>query len=167
SPTPKTIGIAVVAALAAWAAADSAMRVTKPRLFDQLVGLQQKCFGDGEADRLGRLHIHHQQIFGRELHWQLAHLGATQNPVDIGGGAAMLVDKISPISEQATFGGEGTLSKHCRQAMLGREFNNRCTLGNKWRRQDQQAAIRLSCESVDRTDKLDAVAERHLDHLYR
>jgi len=57
--------------------------------FDDLVGAQQKGLGDGEADGLGGLEVDHQLELGRELH-RLAHLGATQQAVDVFGRALVL-----------------------------------------------------------------------------
>jgi hypothetical protein len=75
--------------------------VAKYALFDQLVGTQKERLGDGEPDRLGSLEVNHQLELGRELNRQFAHLGAAQQAVDVGGGAAVQVNDIHPIADQA------------------------------------------------------------------
>src|SRR4051794_218716 len=56
--------------------------------FDDLVGAQQKGFGDRETERLGRSQIDQQLEARRLLHRKIARLGALEDLVDIGGGVA-------------------------------------------------------------------------------
>src|SRR5262245_16148288 len=57
--------------------------------FDQFVRAQQESLGDGEADGLCGLDVNHQLELGRELHRQLAYLGAAQDAVDVRCGPAI------------------------------------------------------------------------------
>ena len=59
-----------------------------------------------EAERLGGLEIDHQLVLGRRLHRQVGRLLALEDAVDIAGRAAVLVDRIGPVGDQAAAGDE-------------------------------------------------------------
>src|SRR5262249_32805909 len=79
------------------------------RSLNDLVGAGEQCRGYVEADRLRRLHVYDKLISGRELNGQFAHLGPSENTVNIGRGAAKLIDCISTIRNEAPFGSERPL----------------------------------------------------------
>ena len=54
-----------------------------------------------DAERLGGLEVDHQFVLGRRLHRQVGRLLALENAVDIASRAAVLVDKIGPVGDQA------------------------------------------------------------------
>ena len=57
-----------------------------------------------EAERLGGLEIDHQFVLGRRLHRQVGGLLALEDAIDVAGRAAVLVDDIRPIGDQAAVG---------------------------------------------------------------
>jgi hypothetical protein len=62
-------------------------RAPRRRLFNHLVGAQQKRLGDFQPQCLGGLEIDDQLEFGRLLNWQVGRFGAIEDLNDIEGGA--------------------------------------------------------------------------------
>ena len=84
-------------------------RSKQHRLFDDLVGAREHRGRHIEAERLGGLEIDHQFVLGRRLHRQVGRLLALEDAVDIGGRAAILVNQIGPVRDQAAGGDEVTI----------------------------------------------------------
>jgi len=61
---------------------------TSARLFDHLVGNGEQLVRHGEAERLRRLHVQRHLELDRQLNRKLRWIGATENPIDVGRGAA-------------------------------------------------------------------------------
>ena len=72
----------------------------KAPLFDQLVGAQEKRFGDCQAEGLGGGQINDEVEFGRLLDRHIARVGTTQNLIDIIGGAPVQVREVCSIGHQ-------------------------------------------------------------------
>ena len=72
----------------------------KSGLFDQLVGAQEKRFGDYQAEGLGGGQIYDEVEFGRLLDRDIARVGTAQNLVDIVGGAPVQVKEVWSIGDQ-------------------------------------------------------------------
>ena len=54
-----------------------------PRLLDHLVGASEDHGRKGEADRLRSVQVHHEHEMGGLINWDVARLGAVQNPVQV------------------------------------------------------------------------------------
>src|SRR5262249_13138512 len=78
-------------------------------LFDHLVGLREKRWGDGYAESLGCPEVDHQLEFGRCLHRQVAGLFALKDSVNVPCRESIQLNTIRPIGEQATGGGKEPL----------------------------------------------------------
>ena len=62
------------------------------RLFDYLVGAGEQLRRQVEAERFGSLHIDHELVFGRRLHWKVGRFLALENSIGITGGAPILIE---------------------------------------------------------------------------
>src|SRR5215207_9174046 len=88
---------------------------------DHLVGAGEEGGRDGEAERLGCLHVDHQLEFGGLLYRQIGRLGALEDLIDVAARAAKQIGYIGPVGRQsATFGGVSE-EVVCRQMMPRRE----------------------------------------------
>src|SRR5262245_28316827 len=74
---------------------------TSCHLFDHLIGTVEQRGGDVEAERFGRFEIDHQHVLVRRLHRQISWLLALEDAVDVTGRAAVLVDDIGSVGDQA------------------------------------------------------------------
>jgi hypothetical protein len=76
-----------------------------PRLFDHLVGAQQKRLWNCQPEHLGGLKVDNELKLRRVLHWQVSGLGTAQYAVDISRRLLKLVQQIDAIRDQsASFG---------------------------------------------------------------
>src|SRR5262249_13475427 len=99
-------------------------------LFDHLVGLREKRWGDGYAESLGCPEVDHQLEFGRCLHRQVAGLFALKDSVNVPCRESIQLNTIRPIGEQATGGGKEPLVVDCRQLVPCRERDDQITMQN-------------------------------------
>jgi len=135
--------------------------------FDQFVRAQQESLGDGEADGLCGLDVNRQLELGRELHRQLAYLGAAQDAVDVRCGPAIPIKLICCVCQKPARGDVGPTGVDRGQPVLCRQRDDRLASGGGVRGwQHKKAAIRRSRERVDRAYNVDRIANRHLDNLY-
>src|SRR5262249_56053164 len=70
------------------------------QLFDLLIGAKQYRWGYGETERLGGLEVHDHLEFDGKLHREIARLRATQNAIDIGGGATKRAYTVGSAAQQ-------------------------------------------------------------------
>ena len=70
---------------------------TFAKLFDHLIGNQQKVARDRQAEDLGRLQVDDQLELRRELYGHFRGLGAFQDFVQINRGRAVEIVKVRPI----------------------------------------------------------------------
>src|SRR5437016_6257441 len=89
--------------------------------FDQFVRAQQESLGDGEADGLCGLDVNHQLELGRELHRQLAYLGAAQDAVDVRCGPAIPIKLICCVCQKPARGDVGPTGVDRGQPVLDRK----------------------------------------------
>jgi hypothetical protein len=61
----------------------------RDRLFDHLVSLQQNRLRHSKAERLGGLEVYRHLEFDWQLNWKVGRLRATENAIDVGGGATV------------------------------------------------------------------------------
>jgi len=52
-------------------------------LLDHLISTYEKCWGHGEAERLGRSQIDDQPVLCWLLNWEVGRLGSAQDLIDI------------------------------------------------------------------------------------
>src|SRR5215471_967536 len=84
---------------------------TKPRFsaparrgavsLDRLVGAGDQCRRHFKAECPGRLQVDNEFVLGRRLHREVGGLLALEDAVDVLSSAAVLVDKIRPVGDQA------------------------------------------------------------------
>ena len=72
-------------------------------LFDNLVGAKQDRWGYRKAKRLGGLKVYDHLEFCRQLHREIARLGAAQDAIHIGGGTTKVVCLGGAVGEQTAF----------------------------------------------------------------
>src|SRR6516225_11883115 len=75
-------------------------------LFDHLVGLRKKAWGDGYAEGLGCPEVDHQLELGRCLHGEVGGFFAFKDAIDIASRLPELLDGISAIRHQPAAGGK-------------------------------------------------------------
>ena len=81
-----------------------------------------------EAERLRGLEIDHQFVLGRRLHRQVGRLLALEDAIDVAGRAAVLVDEIRPIGDQAAGGDEESFVVDRGQFVPGRQRDDQIAM---------------------------------------
>src|SRR5215510_5492167 len=109
--------------------------------------------------RLGCLKIDSQFVLCWRLYWKIGGLFTFKDAIDVACRAAVLVEEIRPIGDQATLGDEVAFVIDRRQLVVGREADDQraMNLRQPARRHDE-AAIRSACESSDGALDLGSVA---------
>jgi hypothetical protein len=116
---------------------------TATRLLDNLVGALLKLQRYVEAKRLGGLEIDHQLEFDWKLDGKLRRLCATENAIDIGGGATKYVCVVWSVGKQpAVSGDDGVPIDRRHIASSCQQYN--------WRTMDERKAIRHGDEAASR-----------------
>jgi class 3 adenylate cyclase/CheY-like chemotaxis protein len=132
-----------------------------------------------ESQCVGSLQIDHQFELGRRLQGKIARIGALQDPVDVGCGAAEDIGGIDAVRNETAARSKHAQWIDCGQAVARCQRNDQITMaGGEGIRQDDQAAGRLGSESSNSAfelaivvghgnDRLDAKGRgRILDHAY-
>jgi hypothetical protein len=73
-----------------------------PYSFDHLVGTGEYGRRHRQAERFSGLEVDDQLVLGRRLHRQVGRLLGLEDAVDIAGRAAVLVDQVRPVGDEAT-----------------------------------------------------------------
>src|SRR5262249_29801507 len=68
--------------------------------FDHLVGVLQKWLRDSEAKRVRGLEIDNEFELARQLHWQIARLGALENPTGVDAGLVVPVANVRSVAHE-------------------------------------------------------------------
>ena len=103
-------------------------------------------------------------ILGRRLHRQVGRLLALEDAVDVAGGAAVLVDPIRPIGDQAAGGDEGAVGVDGGQLVPGRQrddqiaMNRRCPPASR--------SVRHSASREGRDGALDFAGVAHVERAH-
>src|SRR5215472_7620380 len=88
---------------------------------DHLVGAGEHARRQLKAERLCCLEVDDQLVLGGRLYRQIGRLLALENAIDVAGCAALLVDLISSIGDQAATGDESADGVDRGQPMRGRQ----------------------------------------------
>ena len=83
---------------------------------------------DREAKSPGGFKIDRHLVLGWRLHRQVGRFLALEDAIHVGGRAAVLVDKIRPIGDQAAADDEQALVVHSGQFVPGRKRNDQITM---------------------------------------
>ena len=75
-------------------------------LFDHLIGTRKERWRYGETKRLGGFQVNHQFELGRGLHREVSGLLAFKNAIDVTGRLPVGINRVRPITDQTTLGGE-------------------------------------------------------------
>src|SRR5262249_31919313 len=113
-------------------------------LFNHFIRPEQQRRRDGEAERLGGLEVDDKFERGRLLHWEVARLGALEDLVDIGRGAAEVVTLNDPIRQKTTRFGVLPLSAVHWHATLCGEVDDPSALDEEHRATEDKEGARLS-----------------------
>jgi hypothetical protein len=70
---------------------------------------QQNRLGHRKAERLGGLGVETHHKFGRQLNRQVCRLCATENAIDVGGRAAILIEVVCSVGKQTAVSYEGSI----------------------------------------------------------
>ena len=107
---------------------------------------------EGDAKRLRGLEVEYQLVLGRGLHWQIGRLLALEDSIDVAGGAAVLVDLIWPVGDQAAAGDEKPFGVDCGQSMLVCEGDDQIAMPDRGSTQrNNDAAVGLAGKIRQRT----------------
>src|SRR6266404_7377878 len=111
------------------------------RSFNHLVRPREQHRRHTEPQGVGSLQVDHQFELGRRLHGKIAGIGALQDPVDIGCGAAEDIDGIAAVRNETAARSKHAQWIDCGQPVARRERNDQITMaGGEGIRQDDQAA---------------------------
>src|SRR5262245_273302 len=99
--------------------------------FDDLVGARQKRLWHFEAERLRRLKIDHQFVLGRRLYGEVTRFLTFEDAVDVAGGAAELLGKVSPIGNQTAACDVIAGGVNRGQFVLGRKRGDQFPMSNR------------------------------------
>src|ERR1700675_2359422 len=91
-------------------------------LFDHLIRALQERRGDREAERLGGLEIDDQLELLRLFDWKVGGLGALEDLVNVGGGAAEQLKQDDRVRYETASDHVTLESVHCGQTALRREL---------------------------------------------
>jgi hypothetical protein len=104
-----------------------------------------------EAKRLGGLEVDHQLVLRRRLHRQVGGLLALEDAIDVSSRAAVLIDQIRPIGDQASGGDVVVVIVDRRQLVARRQRDDQVAMKNRPRAPGHdQPAVRAPRESRNR-----------------
>src|SRR5262249_33850735 len=97
-------------------------------LLDHLVGASEQHRGHVETERLGRLQIDHQLLFGRLLHRKVCRLLTLEDAIDVSGRLPKLIRKIGPVGNQTAILDEGGCEVDRRKLVSGGKPDDQLTV---------------------------------------
>src|ERR1700758_817326 len=102
------------------------MRCNKKSLLDHLIGAGEKRLRNTQPECLRGIEIEYQLILCWRLHRQIGRLLALEDAIDVTGGAAVLIDRVCPISEEGAGEGERVVDRG--ETVFGRESDDQVAL---------------------------------------
>src|SRR5262249_42704075 len=112
---------------------ESGERLRFAALFDHLVGLGEQGRREGQAERLGGLHVDHELEFGRRLNRQVRWSRPIQDPSDVACRSSNHIGQIGAVAEETASLRKFPREVYSRQTVPGCEINDRSVLVQKER----------------------------------
>ena len=112
-------------------------------LFNNLISAGKERMWHSEAKRLGGVEVDHQLEFGRALHRKVCGLFALKDSIDVASSLPVLINRVSPVRDEATFSDVEMVRIDRRQSVSRRQRDDQIPIIDRQRASgSDQTAIR-------------------------